>query len=32
MVKCFSKKYGHKGRAFDYLALNKSYVKMPVSG
>ena len=30
MVKRFSKKYGHKGRAFNYLQ-SKSYVKMPVS-
>ena len=30
MVKRFSKKYGSKGRAFNYLQ-SKSYVKMPVS-
>ena len=30
MVECFSKKYGNKGRAFNYLQSD-SYVKMPVS-
>ena len=30
MVKCFLKKYGNKGRAFNWLQ-SKSYVKMPVS-
>ena len=30
MVKHFSKKYGNKGRAFNYLQ-SKSYFKMPVS-
>ena len=30
MVKRFSKKYGNKGRAFNYLQF-ESYVKMPVS-
>ena len=31
MVKRFSKKYGNKGRVFNYLQ-SESYVKMPVSG
>ena len=30
MVKRFSKKYGNKRRAFNYL-LSEGYVKMPVS-
>ena len=30
MVKCFSKMYGNKGRALNYLQ-SESYVKMPVS-
>ena len=30
MVKRFSKKYGNKGRTFNYLQY-ESYVKMPVS-
>ena len=30
MVKRFSKKYGNKGRAFNYLQ-SEGYVKMPVS-
>ena len=30
MVKCFSKRYDNKGRAFNYLH-SKSYVKIPVS-
>ena len=30
MVKRFSKKYGNKERAFNYLQ-SESYVKMPVS-
>ena len=30
MVKCFSKKYMNKGRAFNYLQF-ESYVKMPTS-
>ena len=30
MVKCFSKKYGNKGRAFNYLQ-SESYVKLPAS-
>ena len=30
IVKCFSKKYGNKGKAINYLQ-SKSYVKMTVS-
>ena len=30
MVKRYSKKYGNKGRVFNYLQ-SESYVKMPVS-
>ena len=30
MAKCFSKKYGNKGRGFNYLQ-SESYVEMPVS-
>ena len=30
MAKCFSKKYGNKGWALNYLQI-ESYVKMPVS-
>ena len=30
LVKCFSKKYRNKGRAFNYLQ-SESYVKKPVS-